>query len=157
MIREISNSLLLEFLQDCAPDQVKFVTGSYFDHGENIALGWFAREKLVGCVRYCVQEIGMEQRTPPIVRDGSTLTEGKINAFAVDKEYRNRGIGKQLQLKVIEDAQQRGCSQITSYSTYDKVENYAIKVSLGFCIQPETQPSGVTGCYFLKKLPDEKS
>ena len=107
---------------------------------------------LVGCIRYCIQEIGYEQNTPQIIHNGQVLTEAKINAFAVKASFRNRGIGKKLQKHVIENAKQKGCSQVSSYSTFDKKENYAIKIGLGFCVQPEIQKDGTKGCFFLMKL-----
>lgn len=155
MIKEITQNnieILVDFLKQTAPEQVQFVEGDYFKHGKNISFGWFEKETLVGCIRYCIQDIGYEQKTPPIQHKGKTLSEAKINAFAVKQQHRNKGIGKQLQLKVIEDAKNKGCSQLSSYSTYDKVENYTVKVNLGFCIQPEVQPNGTKGCYFLMKL-----
>ena len=152
MIQQITQndmSILLDFLKTTAPEQVQFVEGDYFKHGKNASFG---KGALVVCIRYCIQDIGYEQKTPPIKHKGQMLTEAKINAFAVNSQHRKKGIGKQLQLKVIEDARTKGCSQVASYSTYDKVENYAVKVSLGFCIQPEVQPNGTKGCYFLMKL-----
>ena len=155
MIQEITRNdigILLDFLKTTAPEQVQFVEGNYFKHGKNVSFGWFEKGTLVGCIRYCIQAIGYEQKTPPIKYNGKTLSEAKINAFAVNLQHQNKGIGKQLQSKVIEDAKSKGCSQVASYSTYDKVENYAVKVSLGFCIQPEVQPNGTKGCFFLMKL-----
>lgn len=155
MIKKIPKSQtneLIKLLQKAAPEQIPFVEGPYFQHGENIAFGWYENEQLLGVIRYCIQEIGFEQKTPKLQYKGTTLTEAKINAFAVETAYRNRGIGKQLQLKVIEDAKQNGCSQLASYSTFDKVENYAVKIELGFCAQPEIQANGTMGCFFLMKL-----
>ena len=152
MIKECSDSQLIRLIKKVAPEQAQFISGPYFQHGQNFAFGWFENEKLVGGIRYCLQEIGVEQKTPPIMLKGITLTEAKINAFAVDESYRNRGIGKALQLAVIEDARKKGCSQVASYSTYDKIENYAVKLGLGFCVQPELQSNGMMGCYFLMKL-----
>ena len=78
--------------------------------------------------------------------------EAKIIAFAVHPEYQNKGIGKDLQRKVLQFAEEIGCYQVASYSTYDKKENYAVKIALGFAVQPEVQPDGTKGCYFLKVL-----
>lgn len=155
MIKKIPQSQiseLVELLQKAAPEQIPFIEGPYFQHGENIAFGWYEKEQLIGAIRYCIQDIGFEQKTPILKHQGKVLTEAKINAFAVQADFRNRGIGKQLQLKVIEDAKQNGCSQLASYSTFDKVENYAVKLALGFCIQPEIQANGTMGCFFLMKL-----
>lgn len=155
MIRKINKNeekLIIDFLTKFAPEQIQFVKGDYFEHGENIEFGFFEEDKLIGCIRYCIQQIGIEQKTPPITTNGIELKEAKINIFAVDKNFRNQGIGKKLQLKVIEDAKINNCSQVASYSTFDKVENYSIKLGLGFCVQPETQTDGTMGCYFLMKL-----
>lgn len=155
MLRKIPQSQtaeLIELLQKAAPEQIPFVEGAYFEHGENIAFGYYENDLLIGAIRYCIQDIGFEQKTPVIKHKGGILKEAKINAFAVERNYRNQGIGKQLQLKVIESAKQNGCSQVASYSTFDKVENYAVKLALGFCVQPEIQPNGTMGCFFLMKL-----
>jgi len=155
MIKKIENSdidTLINLLETTAPEQIQFVKGPYFKHGENVSFGWYEENEFIGCIRYCIQEIGTEQKTPLIRHNNRALTEAKINVFAVKAEFRNRNIGKKLQQHVIEDAKYRGCSQLSSYSTYDKVENYAVKIALGFCVQPETQPDGTMGCYFIMKL-----
>jgi len=129
MIREIHQQeevLIIEFLKKFAPEQISFIKGDYFSHGENIAFGFFEKNQLIGCIRYCVQQIGVEQNTSPIIINGIPQKEAKINAFAVDSAYRNQGVGKKLQLKVIEDAKIKHCSQVASYSTFDKVENYSV-------------------------------
>ncbi len=144
--------MAIDFLSQVAPKQAPFITGNYFKHGKNIAFGWFEKEQLVGYIRYCIQAIGLEQKTPPLLFKGQVLTEAKINAFAVHQDFRNQKIGQKLQQQVIQDAKKNGCSQIASYSTYDKVENYTIKLKLGFCVQPEIQPNGTMGCFFLMKL-----
>jgi len=155
MIKELTHKnkeSLIEFLNGVAPDQVPFVEGAYFEHGENISFGWFEENELVGCIRYCIQDIGYEQKTPLIKYKGEYLKEAKINAFAVSKMFRNKGIGRELQMRVIRDAKERGCSQVASYSTFDKVENYSVKLGLGFCVQTELQTNGTKGCFFLMKL-----
>lgn len=151
-INKYEEKLMIDFLTKFAPQQIQFIKGNYFEYGENIAFGFFVEDKLVGCIRYCVQQIGMEQKTPPIIINGIKQKEAKINVFAVDNNFRNQGIGKSLQRKVIEDAKINNCRQVASYSTFDKVENYSIKLGLGFCVQPETQADGTMGCYFLMKL-----
>ena len=155
MIRRIKQNeekSVIKFLEEFAPEQVQFIKGDHFGHGENITFGSFDKNKIIGCIRYCIQQIGKEQNTPPIIKKGIKLKEAKINVFAVDKDYRNQGIGKKLQLNVIEDAKINNCSQVSSYSTFDMVENYSIKLGLGFCVQPEIQPDGTMGCFFLMKL-----
>jgi ribosomal protein S18 acetylase RimI-like enzyme len=156
MIREIKNDeshQLIDFLRKFAPQQTPFVEGNYFKHGKNIAFGFFENNnKLIGLIRYCIQQIGIEQGTPPLILKNIVQVEGKIHVFAVDKDFRNQGIGKKLQLMVIEDAKKRNCRQLASYSTFNKLENYSVKLRLGFCVQPEIQKDGTRGCYFLMKL-----
>ena len=152
-LASVSDEMVTEFLSGVAPEQVQFVMGHYFKHGTNYAFGMFdENENILGVIRYCKQFIGDEQKCERITLNGSELLEAKINAFAVSPDRRNQGIGRLLQKKVISHAKDQGCFQVASYSTYDKVSNYAIKVSLGFAIQPELQSDGTRGCYFLMKL-----
>jgi GNAT superfamily N-acetyltransferase len=81
-----------------------------------------------------------------------SLTEAKIHVFAVSPESRNRGIGTRLQRWVIARARSLGCHQVASYSCYDKVANYRIKLSLGFAAQPEVHGNNEQGVYFLMPL-----
>jgi len=86
MIKELvqkDRGILIEFLKSTAPEQVEFVEGTYFDHGENISFGWFEERELAGCIRYCIQNIGYEQKIPQIKYKDEFLKEAKINAFAV--------------------------------------------------------------------------
>lgn len=146
------DGILLEFLSTVAPEQMQFVSGEFFKHGENYAFGIYKDGRLVAAIRYCCQDIGEEQCCPIIRLHESSLTEAKINVFVVHRDFRGNGFGSLLQKHVIEHAKKRGCYQVSSYSTYDKVANYHIKLKLGFCAQPEKQPDGTRGCYFLMKL-----
>jgi GNAT superfamily N-acetyltransferase len=144
--------VLVDFLYKVAPDQVQFITGNYFSHGKNYAFAFMDGSEIVGAIRYCKQIIGDEQRCPHLERNGTPIAEAKINAFAVSSKMQNLGIGKLLQKAVLSHAKEQSCFQVASYSTYDKLANYAVKLSLGFCIQPETQTDGTKGCYFLMRL-----
>ena len=146
-------SQIIAFLNLVAPEQTPFVTGVYFAHGENFVFGAFTDDGvLVAVIRYCKQKVGAEQGCEPVQLESLDLYEAKINAFAVHSNYRGQGHGTSLQLHVIEHARSQSCYQVASYSTYDKVENYAIKLKLGFCCQPEVQSDGTRGCYFLMRL-----
>jgi len=145
--------LLITFFNAVAPEQTQFITGKHFAHGINFAFGILNDNcELIAAIRYCKQKIGIEQKCEPIQLNGVYLFEAKINAFAVHPDYRNQGNGKSLQKHVIEHATRQNCYQLVSYSTYDKIENYAVKLQLGFCCQPETQENGTKGCYFLMRL-----
>jgi len=141
-----------KFVSVVAPDQEPFLTNEFFNHGKKLAVGSFKGAELVGVIVICVQVLGKEQGTPAIIHEGSALTEAKVIAFSVKPKFRNQGIGKELQLNALSLAKERGCFQLASYSTFDKVENYKVKNSLGFSIQPEVQQDGTMGCYFLKTL-----
>ena len=146
------DSVLLEFLADMAPEQMQFVLGDFFKHGKNYAFGYYQEGKLVAAIRYCCQKIGEEQKCPIVSLSEKPLTEAKINVFVVHADFRGGGLGTQLQKYVIEHARMSGCYQVASYSTYDKVANYHVKLKLGFCVQPEKQSDGTQGCYFLMRL-----
>ena len=55
---------VLTLIQKSAPEQAQFITGPYFQHGPNFAFGWFEEDKLVGGIRYCLQEIGIDRYAP---------------------------------------------------------------------------------------------
>jgi len=81
MIKKIENTqkeIVVKFLKNTAPKQVQFITGAYFVHGKNISFGWYEKNILVGCIRYCIQEIGYEQNTPQIIHNGQILTEARM-------------------------------------------------------------------------------
>lgn len=95
----------------------------------------------------------------PIVRsDGTPLEELFVYTFAVDEDFRRRGIGRALQLAGLELARELGCYQVRSWSSLDKTANYALKIGLGFAMHPAvyTTESGisVSGVYFIKTVAD---
>src|SRR6185436_6771878 len=71
-------------------------------------------QALVGFLRFVIQPIGPDADCPPIQFKGGNLLEAKVLAFAVDKAYQRRGIGRQLQETLIQRAQALGCHQIRS-------------------------------------------
>jgi GNAT superfamily N-acetyltransferase len=142
----------LNFIHDVAPEQAQFIGGKYFCHGKNYVFVAKCVNTIVGAIRYCHQKIGEEQGCLVVTYRGAPLFEAKINVFAVSQNTRNCGIGKAMQRKVIEHARFKGCYQVSSYSTYDKSQNYAVKLDLGFSVQPEKQADGTTGCYFQMRL-----
>lgn len=152
MIKTISIETAREFVSTAAQEQEPFLTEKFFSHGEKYALGYFIEAELSGVIGICKQVLGEEQGTPEIMLGNKALSEAKVIAFAVKQDARNKGIGKELQLKAISLAKELDCYQLASYSTFDKAENYRVKSSLGFSIQPEVQQDGTMGCYFLKTL-----
>ena len=50
MIREINKGeeeSVIEFLSKFAPEQIQFIEGDYFNHGDNIAFGFFNKRNLL--------------------------------------------------------------------------------------------------------------
>ena len=142
----------LDFLRDVVPEQVEFVLGEYYRRHRSYLMVALQGEALVGAIRFAVQPIGPEARCPVVCLDGVELTEAKIHVFAVRPESRGHHIGTQLQQWVIRRARALGCHQVASYSCYDRMANYHIKLSLGFAVQPEVHGDNVQGVYFLMPL-----
>lgn len=142
----------IDLLKQIAAEQLPFVEGPYFREHENFLFVAIAEGTLAGFIRYCKQPIGPEAKCAPVNYKSGQLWEAKINAFAVSPSFRGRGIGKDLQQIVLNHAKESGCYQVASYSTVDKIENYAVKIGLGFGLQLETQPNGSQGAFFIMPL-----
>lgn len=145
----------LNCLHETAPDQAPFVTGGYY--GTLPTRLWVAKvqNQVAGFLRIVLQPIGPEAHCPPLEVKATMLIEAKIHAFAVREEFRKRGIGRALQQKAIQRAQELGCFQLSSYSPYECTANHRLKLGLGFAAQPEThfeEGREVKGVYFLMPL-----
>lgn len=116
---------------------------------ESHILGAFDGPASVGFLRYIVQVIGSDERRPPVIHDGTPLTEGFVEAFGVEPGSRRRGIGSALQAKAQERCRALGCHQMRSRSPVTSVENYALKVDAGYVIHPSEANDSY---YFLIKL-----
>ena len=86
---------------------------------------------------------------------GTAIDEVFVLSFAVEPRYRRRGFGRALQLRALAKATELGCFQMRSWSSADKRENYALKISLGFSIVPALYPmpggTHLSGVYFVKQ------
>lgn len=114
-------------------------------------------QSIIGYHVFLIQPIGPEMGTSEIKdRHGNTLAEAKIRGLHVLEPYRNRGIGTQLQLLTLKKAAELGAFQVRSRSELSKVENYAIKIKLGFACHPDlrTFRDGSTeeGVYWVKQV-----
>jgi GNAT superfamily N-acetyltransferase len=88
--------------------------------------------------------------------DGEPVTETFVATFAVDEGHRRRGHGRALQRAALDLSRELGAWQMRSWSSLDRPENYALKLSLGFTASPTTEPwgrdgSSVCGMYFTAR------
>jgi GNAT superfamily N-acetyltransferase len=111
-------------------------------HAEaTVLLGAFRGDDCVGFLRYLVQWIGADCGRPPILRNGQRLREGYVEAFGVAPSARRQGIGEALQLHAMDQCRSR--SPVTS------VENYALKLKMGYVVHPSEQNDSY---YFVLRL-----
>jgi GNAT superfamily N-acetyltransferase len=110
---------------------------SFFDQFPRTILVALQDGVVVGFLIFVVWEIGQHDRDhPPIKRNGEVLMEAKIIAFGVREAYRRRGIGRTLQTHTLRCAKKLGCYQVRSVSDHDHPENYQLKLSMGFAVEP---------------------
>lgn len=92
---------------------------------------------IVGFLMFVVWDIGPNDRDhPPVQIDGKTLQEAKIITFGVKKAHRRRGIGRALQEYTLKRAKELDCYQVRSVSDMAHPENYQLKLSMGFAVEP---------------------
>ena len=106
----------------------------------------------VGFLRFVIQRIGAEEDLEPLQLAGMTLTEAKVLAFGVAPEHRRQGIGRALQLALIEQSKRAGCFQIRSHSAAENKANHQLKLSLGFAVHPLITSANKDGFYFILPL-----
>lgn len=104
----------------------------------------------MGFLRLLIQVIDHDEGRPP-VRDaaGRPLREGYVEAFAVLPAHRCQGIGQALQERAIALCRERRCYQIRSRSPVSSVENYALKLKMGYALHPSDKNDSY---YFIKVL-----
>ena len=93
--------------------------------------------RVVGFLMYVVWDIGPNDRGQrALMVDGRPLTEAKIIASGVKKEYRRQGIGRALQEHTLHRAKALGCYQVRSVSDGNHPENHRLKLAMGFAVEP---------------------
>ncbi len=112
----------------------------------------YKTSKVVGFLRYVIQNIGVEEDQLPFTLNGETLREAKVIAFGVPLEERRKGIGRALQERLIKDSRKAGLFQIRSYSSEQNPQNHLLKASMGFAIDPLPVGRGKDGAYFILPL-----
>lgn len=130
-------------------DQARYLTVQRDYYEESFLLGAFSEGFCVGFLRGVIQVIGSDEGRPPIPLQGVPLREGYIEAFGVSPSFRRQGIGQWLQERAITLCRERGCYQIRSRSPLSSVENYALKLKMGYAIHPSHQNDSY---YFIKTL-----
>ena len=133
-----------------ALNQAKYILRTHDTAAEVLLIAAARGTECVGFMLCLVQVIGREEGRPALQdANGITLREGYVDAFGVLAEYRRGGIGRRLQERVTELCIERDCYQIRSRSPTSSKENYALKLSLGYAVQPSTENDSY---YFIKVL-----
>lgn len=85
------------------------------------------------------------------------LWESFVQTFQVEEASRRQGLGTALEQAAIALSRELGCYQMPSWSSFDKVANYAVKFQLGFAFCPGTfivprTGKQIPGGWFVKRL-----
>lgn len=130
-------------------DQARYVAVREAYSEASVLLGAFDAEQCLGFLRFVVLVIGRDCGRSPIISHGQPLREGFVEAFGVLPDYRRQGIGQGLQERAITLCQEHGCYQIRSRSPITSHANYALKLKMGYAIQPSHDNDAY---YFIKTL-----
>lgn len=114
-------------------------------------------EEIVGYHIFLLQPLGPEMGVSEIrAQDGVVLQEAKVRGLWVEPDFRNQGLGTRLQEATLEKAKGLGAFQVRSRSALDRVENYAIKIKLGFAAHPDLRRfrdgREEQGVYWVKRV-----
>jgi GNAT superfamily N-acetyltransferase len=135
-----------------ALDQARWVTIPYeWAHGSHILVA-LSGSDIVGFLRFVVQDIGAEDGHDPVRMDGRALTEAKVLAFGVSPENRRQGIGRHLQVALLDRAGTLGCYQVRSHSSGENSANHLLKLSMGYAVHPVIRGEDRGGVYFVKAI-----
>ena len=136
-------------LADDVLEQRRYIVSTIDAASTNCVLAAFEDGRCVGFLRFYIQVVGSEEGRPPVIRDGSPLTEGFVEAFGVHPGARRMGVGSALQQRAQDLCRASGCYQIRSRSPVQSTENYRLKLAGGYVLQPSNEDDSY---YFLKKL-----
>ncbi|KAA0225022.1 GNAT family N-acetyltransferase [Fimbriimonadia bacterium ATM] len=139
-----------------------------FDWFDERVLLWVAllRNEIVGHVSCKIEEVDwadcgelqrFEEKPDAVQSRDLNVTEAFVQSFAVDPAYRRLGVGRRLQTAMVRACKKQGVSQLRSWSSCDAVENYRLKLSMGFCVVPSyyfvpRANKWSRGAYFVMKL-----
>lgn len=131
-------------------NQARYIPARETYAEQSILLGAFAHNQCIGFLRFLIQIIGRDQQRPPILDvTGQPLREGYVEAFGILPAYRRHGIGQALQEHAIAYCRNQRCYQIRSRSPVSSVENYRLKLKMGYAIHPSHENDSY---YFIKAL-----
>lgn len=131
-------------------DQARYIPALDETAERSVLLGAVTPDHCIGFLRFVIQVIGQEEQRPPVIGlHGQALTEGYVEAFGVLPAYRRQGIGEALQYAAIAYCRAQHCYQIRSRSPITSVENYALKLKMGYAIHPSHENDSY---YFIKVL-----
>ncbi len=142
-----------ELLQACEDlDQGGLEQKQNDDHLGFYTVVAYTEDEVIGFLRFWTQQIGVDEEKPPLFANGAQVIEAKSVAFGVRPPFRRRGIVRRLQEAAISWARELGCYQLRSRSSYSCAENHALKLSMGFCIQPFVGEERDESAYFVLPL-----
>jgi len=130
-------------------DQARYLAREYRHCLNRILLAALDEQRVAGFLLLLIQVIGSDEGRPPITVGDAPLLEGYVEAFGVLPEMRRRGLGQRLQTRAIAISRDAGCYQVRSRSPVSSVENYRLKLKMGYTIQPSSENDSY---YFIKKL-----
>lgn len=88
--------------------------------------------------------------------DGKILEETFVQTFAVEEAYHRKGYGRDLQQAAIDRTRELGCYQMRSWSSANRMANYALKLNMGFATLPALYPmpggKPISGVYFVMRV-----
>ena len=110
---------------------------------------------IVGHLSLIKQPITLPVYNDTLKSANKIIMELFVQTFHVSKLYRRLGIGISLQELALIETQKQSCYQLRSWSSFDKKENYQLKLKLGFSFAPsfiESNGKKIAGGYFLKTV-----
>jgi GNAT superfamily N-acetyltransferase len=109
-------------------------------------LGAMAAGKIVGHISLHKRVLQVPSQPPtPLCSDGQPQSELFVHTFSVEEFHRRQGLGAALQSAALGLGEELGCVQLRSWSSLDKVANYALKLKLGFLFCPGEHIAPSTG------------
>lgn len=136
---------------DASPDGERLAVDFEWDK-QAVVLVALRDDVPVGVLKLVVHAIGADNGTGPYCDRQGVLNEAKVLEFGVRQDVRRQGVGTALQRAAIVRARELGCYQLRSHSGGDREGNHALKIALGFAIDPIVRGDDRHGAYFILPL-----